>query len=482
MARQSTKDRTEQGPQPRDRRWLGLFFLLLAGVMDLVDATVVNIALPAIREDLSASYADMQWISSGYALAFALTLVTGGRLGDIAGRRRLFLIGAAGFVVASLLCGLAPDPETLIAARLLQGIMAGAMVPQILAIMTVTFGPEERGKAFALFAGMATVATVGGPPLGAFLTEADVLGLGWRAIFLVNLPLGIMAIAGAVTCVRESRSSQRLGLDWIGMIIATAAVFLLIFPLVQGRELGWPVWTFVALAAAVPTLIGFVLYERRRTGSPLVEMSLFRVRSFVGGTLIYLIFMAGIIAYYFVLMVYLQVGLGFTVLAAGLTILPFAVGTPVGAGIAPGLIAKIGRNAILTGAILLALAMGGVILAVRTAGTEVGFWHLAPALLLGGIGMGMVVTPLFDFVLSEVPGEHAGSASGVLNAFQQIGAATGVAVIGVVFFSLVGPRATAESFTDAIQWTLAIQAAIFLVVAALVMLLPRRPAYQEPTP
>ncbi|MDI5982735.1 MFS transporter [Amycolatopsis magusensis] len=466
------------------RRWLGLFFLLLAGAMDLVDSTVVNIAVPSIERDFGGGYAAMQWIVAGYAIAFALTLITGARLGDIFGRKRVFLVGTAGFVLASLLCGMAPDAGTLIAARLLQGVLAGAMVPQVLSIMTVLFEPKDRGRAFALFATVATVATVGGPPLGAFLTDADLFGLGWRSVFLVNLPLGALAFAGVLLLVPESKAARGLRLDWPGMGLATLAMFLLLFPLVQGRDAGWPLWTFLSLAAAVVVLLVFVVHERRRTAeddSPLVDLRLFASRAFTGGLAIYLVFMGGIIAYYFVFMVYLQTGLGFSVLRAGLMILPFAIGAPFGAGLAVPLTAKIGRRVLYLGSVLLALAMAGVLVTVGRAAPDLSVWQLTPALLAGGIGMGMVVTPLFDFVLSEVPPEQAGSASGVLNAVQQVGAAVGVAAIGVVFFAVAGSPAVSrdEAFGRALEFTLWLEAGVFLVVTALVTLLPRKVTYPE---
>ncbi len=263
---------------PDPRRWLTLIILLLAAFMNLLDISIVNIAIPSIQPNLHASYADVQWALAGYTLAYAVVLITGGRLGDAYGRKRLFLIGVTGFTIMSALCGAAQTPGMLIACRVIQGAMGAIMIPQVLAVIQVIFPPQERIKALAAFGVTAGLGTVSGPLLGGLLTQHNLFGLHWRPIFLINVPVGIIAVIVSAVLVRESRAPRPPRLDPGGVALITAALLLLLYPLVQGRQLGWPAWTFVAMAASVPVFALFVWYERakpRRDGSPLVELGLF---------------------------------------------------------------------------------------------------------------------------------------------------------------------------------------------------------------
>src|SRR5262244_2813635 len=261
---------TGDGADPR--RWLTLIILLLAAFMNLLDVSIVNIAIPSIQRDLNASYADVQWALAGFTLAYALVLITGGRLGDTFGRKRLFLIGVAGFTLMSALCGAAQSPGQLIASRVLQGVMGGIMIPQVLAVIQVTFPPAERIKALAGFGVTAGLGAVSGPLLGGVLINANLFGWDWRPIFLINVPVGIVAMAASAVLVRESRAPSPPKLDPVGVTLISAALLLLLYPLVQGRQLGWPTWTFVSMAASAPVFALFVAWERfkeRRDGSPL---------------------------------------------------------------------------------------------------------------------------------------------------------------------------------------------------------------------
>ena len=233
------------GEQADPRRWLTLTILLLAAFMNLLDVSIVNIAIPSIQRNLHASYADVQWALAGYTLAYALVLITGGRLGDIFGRKRLFLVGVVGFTIMSALCGAAQSPGMLIASRVVQGAMGAIMVPQVLAVIQVIFPPAERIKALAGFGVTAGLGTVSGPLIGGLLIQHNLFGLGWRPIFLINVPVGVLAVAAAAVLVRESRAPKPPKLDLIGVGLISAALLLLLYPLVQGRELGWPGWTFV---------------------------------------------------------------------------------------------------------------------------------------------------------------------------------------------------------------------------------------------
>ncbi len=427
------------------RRWVALVIVLVAGFMQLVDISIVNVAIPSIQRDLDASYSQIQWVLAGYQLAFAVTLITGGRLGDIFGRRRLFMLGMAGFTLASALCGLAQSPGMLIGSRVLQGLMGALMFPQVLAVIQVTFPPRERGTALGIFGATIGLATITGPLVGGLLIQADVLGLEWRPIFLVNVPIGIAALAVAARFVHESKAPHALRLDLVGVGIVSAGLLLLVYPLVQGRDLGWPLWTFLSMAAAVPVLAAFALWERRKKttdGSPLVDLVLFRHRAFVAGLLVAGTFFMGIPAFFLTFSIYLQIGLGFTALHAGLTTIPFAVGSALASTASVRLAPRLGRGILSLGALLLAAGMAGIIWTVDRYDGGVHSWQLLPALAVCGIGLGCVIAPLVNIVIAGVHRQDAGSASGVLNTVQQLGGAVGVALIGVIFFGLLGSHAS----------------------------------------
>jgi EmrB/QacA subfamily drug resistance transporter len=438
---------TEPGRAPGGadpRRWVALAVVLTAGFMQLVDISIVNVAIPSIQRDLDATYAEIQWVLAGYQLAFAVMLITGGRLGDIFGRKRLFMAGMAGFTLASALCGLAQSPGMLIGSRVLQGLMGAVMFPQILSVIQVTFPARERATAFGLFGATIGLATITGPLVGGLLIDADLMGLGWRPIFLVNVPIGVAALAVASRYLVESRAPRALRLDPGGVAIVTAGLLLLVYPLVQGRELDWPLWTFLSMAAAVPVLAGFAVYERRKKaldGSPLVDPDLFRERGFVAGLAVAGIFFMGIPAFFLTFSLWLQIGLGFTALHSGLTGIPFAVGSALASTASVRLAPSLGRRILSAGCLLLVAGMAGLIWTVGRYDGAVHSWQLLPALLVCGLGLGSVVAPLVNVVLAGIRGQDAGAASGVLSTVQQVGGAVGVAVIGVVFFGLLGSQA-----------------------------------------
>ena len=395
------------------RRWVALAVVLIAGFMQLVDISIVNVAIPSIQRDLDATYAEIQWVLAGYQLAFAVMLITGGRLGDIYGRKRLFMIGMAGFTLASALCGLAQTPDMLIASRVLQGLMGAIMFPQILSVIQVTFPPQERATAFGLFGATIGLATITGPLVGGLLIQADLFGLEWRPIFLVNLPIGIAALAVAARFLVESKAPRELRLDPVG-------------------DLGWPPWTFLSMAAAVPVLAGFDVYESYKKaldGSPLVDMDLFRQRSFVPGLLLAGIFFMGIPAFFLTFSLWLQIGLGFSALHAGLTGAPFAVGSALASTASVRLVPVLGRRILSAGSLLLVAGMVALMWTVDRYGGAVTSWQLLPALLLCGLGLGSVIAPLVNVVLAGIRAQDAGSASGVLTTVQQIGGAVGLAAV-----------------------------------------------------
>lgn len=480
MSSQQASKPAATGAASDRRRWIALAIVMTAAFMDLVDVTIVNIAIPSIERDLGASFGAIQWITAGYALAFAAGLITGGRLGDIHGRKRLFLIGIAAFTVASALCGFAPNSETLVAARLLQGASAALMVPQVLAIVHVTFPAHERGKVFGLFGAIVGLGAVSGPLLGALLTQWNLFGLEWRPIFLINLPVGIAALILGRKYITESKAPRALRLDLVGVALVTLALLMLVYPLTRGRELDWPLWGHLCMAGSVPVFAAFVLHERRKTrkdGSPLVELSLFRVKSFAAGIAVQLTFGMVIGVFFLVWTLYMQIGLGWSPLRAGLTGVPFSVAVSAAAGMSVQLLVpRFGRKVLQAGAVTMAAGMLLYIWEAGRYGTAIQPWQMILPLVVMGVGMGLIVAPLTDAVLSEVPREHAGSASGLINTTTQMGNALGLGLVSVVFFGVIdeerlAPGAMGEAFTDAFQnslwWVVAVLAVIFAVMFAL---------------
>lgn len=465
------------------RRWIALAIVMTAAFMDLVDVTIVNIAIPSITRDTGASFTSIQWITAGYALAFAAGLITGGRLGDIYGRKRLFLIGIGGFTLASALCGFAANPEMLVASRILQGGTAALMVPQVLSIVHATFPAHERGKVFGLFGAIVGLGAVSGPLLGALLTEWNLFGLEWRPIFLINLPVGIAGLLLGRKFISESKAPKALRLDLTGVALVTLGLLMLLYPLTRGRELDWPLWGHVSMAASLPVFAALVVFERRkaqRDGSPLIELSLFRMKSFAAGTAVQLAFGIALGIFFLVWTLYLQTGLGWSALRAGSTGIPFSIAVSCAAGVSvQKLVPRFGRKVLQAGALLM---IAGLLLYIWEAGRyglDISPWQMALPLVVMGAGMGLIVAPLTDTVLSGVPKEHSGSASGLINTVQQMGTALGLGLVSVVFFGSVSDRlppeamgaAFVEAFQQSLWWVTGVLTVIFLVMFAL----PARP-------
>lgn len=427
------------------RRWRALIVVMCASFMNLLDGSIVNVATPAIEKDLHTGYAAIQWIAAGYTLAFAAILITGGRLGDIHGRKRMFALGVLGFTVASALCGLATSGGMLIGSRVLQGACAAVMVPQVLGVIRDMFPRREQVVALAMYGPVMGLAAVGGPVLGGLITQGDLFGLGWRPIFFVNVPVGLAAFLATGPLLRESRSPRPLRLDLIGMLLVVVALLMLIAPVIEGREHGWPVWTFVCMAASLPVFAVTAVYERRRDragGSPLLELSLFRNRTYLAGLLVTVIFFAGMAAFFLVFALYLQIGLGYSTLRTGLTIGAWALGTAIGGAVAGGSLGpKYGRKVLQAGAALMTLAVAATVLTIQHYGSAVTSMELVPSLTVAGVGMGLVLAPLFDIILAGVSDREIGSGSGMLNAVNQIGNTVGVAVVATLFFTFIGQQA-----------------------------------------
>ncbi|NUR85803.1 MAG: MFS transporter [Nonomuraea sp.] len=420
------------------RRWLGLSAVLAATLMNLLDSTVVNVGGPAIRADLGGGYASLQWIAAGYTLALAVGLLTGGRLGDMFGRKRMILLGTAGFVLTSLACALAPSPEVLIAARVVQGLFGAVMIPQGFGLIRDLFPPAELGKAFGAFGPVIGLATILGPVVAGVLVDADVFGTGWRMIFLINLPLGAYALAvGARVLPAVPASGRSTRLDLGGALLAGVAMLLLIFPLVQGRELGWPVWTLVMMAASVPLFAGFAVHQLRRRArgrDTLVEPSVFGKRSYTSGVVFVIVFFGAVCGFSLSTGMLLQLGLGYSALAATLTMTSWAVGAFLGTGFAAAKTAALGRRILHVGLSMMAAGLAGLFAVMQLAGMGVTALHLVVPMFVFGAGMGMIFVPLFGIIMGDVEDHEVGSASGALESIQQLGASLGVAALGTVFF------------------------------------------------
>ncbi len=467
---------------------------MTAAFMDLVDVTIVNIAIPSIQGSLGASFSAIQWITAGYALAFAAGLITGGRLGDIYGRKRLFLIGIGGFTAASALCGFAANPDVLVASRVLQGATAALMVPQVLSIVHATFPAHERGKVFGLFGAIVGLGAVTGPLLGALLTEWNLFGLEWRPIFLINLPVGVAGLILGARFITESKAPRALKLDLPGVALVVLGLLALIYPLTRGRELDWPLWGHLSMAGSLLVLAAFVAYEKwktRRDGSPLVELSLFRIKSFAAGIAVQLTFGVFSGIFFMVWTLYMQIGLGWSALRAGVTGVPFSIAVSVAAGISvQKLVPRFGRKVLQAGALTMAAGLLLYIWEAHHFGAAVSPWQMALPLIVMGLGMGLIVAPLTDAVLSEVPKEHSGSASGLINTTGQTGNAFGIGLVSVVFFGVIDDKvesargaqsAIGPAYVDAFQSALGWVVGVLLVIFLLMFALPKKTAdHQAP--
>jgi EmrB/QacA subfamily drug resistance transporter len=431
-------------------RTIALVIVALAFVMDLLDNTIVNVAIPTIRDNLSASYAAIQWVVAGYALTFSTLLVTGGRMGDVYGYKKIFLWGVSGFTIASLLSGLAVNPAMLITSRLLQGSMAALMVPQVMSIMQIMYKPEERGGVNGLFGALGGLAASLGPVVGGLLIKWNAFGWDWRPIFLINVPVGLFALFMGAKYLPNGKSPHPLKLDTLGTLFVIVAIFLLTYPLIQGREYNWPAWSFIMMAASLPVFGMFAWWQKRKEqvdGSPLVLPSLFKNRSFGVGLGVNMIFEMSMISFFLTFTLLLQIGLGYSAVHSALSGLPVAFGIALTMAIAgEKLIPKMGRYALTIGSVAMAIGLAVSLGVADHYGYGLHSWQLIGPLLLVGVGMGFVFSSLFAAVLNGVDAKHAGSASGTLNAVQQVGAAIGVAVVGVIFFgqlSSAAPRSFA---------------------------------------
>lgn len=437
--------------------------------MVLLDVSIVNVALPSIQDGLGASESELQWVVSGYALSFGLLLVPAGRLGDVRGRRTMFVVALALFTLASLACGLAPTSLFLVIARIFQGLAGGMLTPQISALIQQLFRGPERGTAFGLFGTVVGVSTAIGPLLGGALIAAFGADHGWRWVFFINLPIGLAAIplAWRLLPAPEPTERGRHDYDPLGVVLLGVGLVALLLPLVQERQWeGNAKWLLVPAGLAL--LAAFVLWERRYTRQgkePLVDLALFGLRSWSFGAGMITFFFAGFTPLFFVFTLYLQIGLDYTALEAGLAITPFAIGSAAAAALGGRMVYRFGRPLVVAGLVLVSVGFVGTLVAVRLVPEQGTGWATLAPLLIAGLGAGLVISPNQAVTLSEIPVERAGTAGGLLQVGQRIGAAIGITAVGSVFFARVA--ASRGDFASAFERGLLV--ALGFVVLALVL-------------
>ncbi len=455
-------------PVANPLRWFVFAVVIAANIMDLMDATIVNVAGPSIRAALGGGASTLQWLLAGYTLAFAVFLITAARLGDKFGRRRLFLIGSAGFTVMSAACAAAPSMEVLIAFRVLQGAFGALMIPQGFGMLKEVFDEEEMTKVFGAFGPVMGLSILAAPILAGALVEANLWGIGWRLVFLINVPIGVAAFAGAVRVLPRTVAHPGIRLDTGGMVLIGFALTAIIYPLIQGRADGWPAWTFVSLVAGVVVLGTFWLWERRRGRDALIEPGLLKNRTYTSGILVALAFFGAFGGLVLCVSLFTQLGEHFSPVHAGLTLMAMVVGMIAGMVVGFALVGRLGRHLlhlgvaiIVAGTVVLALTMTGA----QTAST----WDLAPSLFLIGLGAGASIGQLFDFILAGVGMNEVGSASGVLEAVQQLSSALGVAALGTIFFSAFAGHLPTQALAITAWACLVPLAATFLLLFNLPM-------------
>jgi EmrB/QacA subfamily drug resistance transporter len=441
----TAQDRTAPAPsagepyEPDPRRWRALVVVLVAGFMVLLDVSIVNVALPSIARGLGADDSDLQWVVSGYALAFGLVLVAGGRIGDARGRRPTLVLGLAIFTLASAACGLAQSAIMLIIARLVQGLGGGLVTPQNAGLIQSLFRGAERGRAFGLFGAVVGVSTAIGPLVGGLLIQFGGAQEGWRWIFFVNLPIGIVAMILAVRTVphRAREKGERTDYDPVGAVVLGLATLLVLLPFVESRTWsGGLKWTLLVPAALLAVL--FVRWERwyrRRGREPMVDLALFGRRSYTFGVTLALAYFVGFTGVFFIYALFLQDGMGYSALESGLASTPFALGAAVAAGLGGRVVTRIGRKLVAAGLVLVIVGLLAAWVAIGLVDSAAVGYAVAGPFLVAGIGSGLVIAPNQTLSLSEVPPRQGGAAGGVLQTGQRIGSAAGIAAVGSLYYS-----------------------------------------------
>jgi EmrB/QacA subfamily drug resistance transporter len=463
-------------------RTVALTVVLLAAFMDLMDVTILNVMLPTIEADLRAGPAALEWMLSGYTLALTIGLISGARLGDLLGYKRVFIIGVAGFTAASVACSLSVDPGMLIAARITQGLFAAAMIPQVLSQIQLLYRAEERGPAMAAFSALSGISATLGPILGPALLDWNLAGQSWRLVFWVNVPVGLFAAIAAARLLPEGHADRDQRLDPVSVLLTGGGLALVMYPLViASGDAGWPVWAYPVIAVGFSVLGALYLRQRRiasRGGQPLIDVVLLKQRALAAGLGVQLLFLVPIMGFFLTVMQFLQRGLGMSPLDAGLALLPWSIIVTIFAGFSAAvLLPRIGRLVVQLG--LVVTAAGMVLLAVvaATADSRTGTLNLLPGIVIGAAGMGLVVAPIAQLTLAGLAPSDAGTGSGLFNTVSQLGACVGVAVIGTLFFSRLD-RSTAAvrsaSFGHAFSQTLWVSVGLLAAALVISFALPHR--------
>ena len=421
------------------KTWMAFAVLILGIAMALLDTTIVNVALPTIRTSLKADEATLSWIISGYALAYGLALIPAGRVGDRIGHKWVFIVGLVGFTLASLVAGISNDASTLIIARVVQGLFGGIFFPPVTALIQLMFPPRVRGRAFAIFGAAIGFSTALGPLVGGLLIQWLGDANGWRSIFFVNLPFGVIAVAAAILLLPGGAEARaKSGLDFFGFVLLAGALVALLVPLIQGQQDGWPLWTYLSIAGGVVLIVLFAVWElsvARRSKEPLVPPHLFSHPSFSGGVVLALVYFAAFTSIFFTISLLWQAGLGHTALESGLVSIPFAVGSIVGSSQSNRLAERLGRAVLLLGTGMVAVGLISLwLVLLLVTPTELTNWDLLGPLLVAGVGSGLFIAPNSQFIVATVDRAEAGAASGVIGTVQRVGSAIGIAVIGSVLF------------------------------------------------
>ena len=452
------------------RKWWTLAAVSFGLFMIMLDNTVVNVALPAIQEDLGADLSQLQWIVTGYALTFAALMLIGGKLADAYGRRLIFVIGIVVFTGASLWCGLADSGEMLIAARVVQGAGAALMNPATLSIIAATFPPRQRGMAIGIWAGVSALALAIGPLVGGLLTEH----LSWHWIFFVNVPVGAVAIVASYLLITESRDETHESLDLPGLVTSALGLFALTYGLIEANEYGWTSARIVgSFVVAVVALTSFVVIERRRR-SPMLDLSLFRSGTYTGANVAMLLVALAMFGVFFFVSLYMQNVLGYSAVQAGAAFLPMTILIILVAPIAGKLSDKHGSRWLMTGGMVL---LGIQLLYLSQLGPDADFWNLLPGFVVGGLGMALAMTPTAAAATRAVPVHKSGVGSAVLNAMRQVGGSIGVALMGAIVAHEAAGKPGIEGFMAGFERALFVAALIAFVGSIVAFALVR----QEPT-
>jgi EmrB/QacA subfamily drug resistance transporter len=474
MTTTTDPDDTTQSPPGTDpsrlttRLRLILAVVLIADVLDLMDSTITNIAAPTIVRDIGGGESLIKWLGASYALAMGVLLVVGGRLGDRYGKRRMFLIGIAGFTLASVACGLSVDPAMLIAARLVQGGFGALLIPQGIGILIGTFTREQIPRAISVFGPALGASAVLGPIVAGFIISANLGGLGWRPIFLINIVLGSAGFAAAVRLLPRDEPASAVPIDGLGAGLLGASMFGMIYGLIEGSTDGWSALPILSLAAGAVLLAGFGVRQRMAT-EPLILPALLRNRGFTAGLLVGLGFFAAVSGLAYVISLFFQTALGMTPRAAALGLSPLMIGIIIASFVGRPLIATLGRRLVVIGLGVTLAGAAGLWATVLAGGTSVSVWAVAPSILVLGVGMGTCFSSIYDVAIGDVAPAEAGSASGSLSAVQQLAAAIGSAVVTTVYFS----QRTEHGAGHAMTVSVAVVGAIAALCLGLVWLLPK---------